>query len=72
MRGGFDFLRVVIPRRDALSMIYFFKISLISSEDGSSFADLRRKVVKPIECLGFEDTLFESLLSAEGILVLGF
>ena len=53
-------------------MIYFFKISFVSSEDGSSFADLRRKVIKPIECLGFEDTLFESLLSAEGILVLGF
>lgn len=51
-------------------MICFIEISLVPAEDGTSFTDLRRKVVKFIKSLGLEDTLFESLLSAEGILVL--
>lgn len=72
MRGGFDLLRVIIPRRYTLSMICFIEISLVPSEDCTSFADLRRELVKPVKGLGLEKTLFESLLSAEGILVLGF
>lgn len=53
-------------------MICFIEISLVPAENGTSFGDLRRKVVKFIKSLGLEDTLFESLLSSEGILVLGF
>ena len=72
MSCGFNILWIIIPRGDTLSMICFIEISLVPSEDCTSFADLRRKLVKPVKGLGLEDTLLESLLSAEGILVLGF